>query len=282
MSNKFLGQFLLEKGLIKPEQLLSAIDIQREHNPPIGKIAIDEGFIDEQAANQINAEQQRTDQRFGELATSMGHMTEQQVSQLFHTQNELKKLLGEVLVEQDFIEEETLRKELVEHAKLRETSMLEIDSQVKEHRYCPQISHTLDALVKCFTRIPKIHVKIVKVEPTKPTQITDQKIISQTMHVPSPIKVGWIMHMELMQKIANNFLGIDVGNEEEIYVDAVSEFLNIIMGNALSYNGEEQTKLEPPQVQACDSDYQGEYSQAFCVTIAAGQDEFTLFFLHDT
>ena len=281
MSNKFFGQFLLEKGLLNSKQLLNAIELQKEANPPIGQLAIKEGFISDAAAVQINMEQQRTDSRFGDLAISMGFMTEEQVSMLFHVQKEIKKFFGEILVEQSYITEAILQQELAEHAELKQTSITEVDSKIKEHKYCQQITDTLDAIIKNFTRIPKIPLQIAQIETQKPTPPNASFIISQTMHVPEPLKVGWIMEKDLMEQVANNFLGIDVTDQEDVYVDAVSEFLNIILGNALVNNGENQTLLDPPIIEPCNADFQGEYNSTLYLTMSAPQKDFSLFFLHN-
>ena len=281
MSNKFLGQFLLEKGLLTPQQLLRAIELQKEANPPLGQLAIREGFIDQATAVKINNEQQRTDQRFGDLAISMGFITEQQIELLFAAQKEMRKFFGEILLEQGYIDQETLTIQLESHQEQKQVSLLNIDIIIKKHRYCQHITDVIGAIIKNFTRIPKIPLQIAQVDRQKPIPPSGSFIISQTMYVPNPIKVGWIMTPELMITIANKFLGIDVSKQEAVYVDAVSEFLNIIMGNALVSNGEQQTKLDPPVVELALADYQAQYDHALTLTMSAPQQDFTLFFIHD-
>jgi len=281
MSIQFFGQYLLEKGIINPQQLLSAIDMQKEANPPIGQLAIREGYIDEAKASKINREQQRTDLRFGELAISMGYMTAPQIDLLFKTQKEIKKFFGEILVELDFISAATLTEQLAKHAEIREVSLFKFDTEINAQRYSKQISGSIDAIIKNFMRIPKIQVQVSNIAHEKPQPGNDCLIISQTMLVPESIKVGWIMDKPLMQKVANSFLGFDVSDDEEVYIDATCEFLNIILGNALVNNGENQTRLEPPVVELPSANYQGKYSTAFFLTLSAAQQEFKLFFMHN-
>jgi len=283
MSNQFFGQYLLEKGLLKTEQLLVAIKIQKEANPPLGELAIREGFIDQVAANSINSEQQRTDLRFGELAISMNLMTEQQVSLLFHTQKEIKKFFGEIVIEQGFIPKDVLERELATHGALKKSSLENIDSSIKQHVYCEQITQTLDAIIKNFTRIPKIFVQVAHVEPNMPASTDQSVIISQTAMLPGQVKIGWIMERKLMQQLATNFLGIDASDNEALYIDATSEFLNIVLGNALASNsqGDAQTHLEPPLVELPDDNIQENYEHGFYLNMSAGQDNFSVFFFHD-
>jgi len=283
MSNQFFGQYLLEKGLLNTQQLLTSIGLQKEANPPLGELAIREGFIDEIAASKINAEQQRTDMRFGELAVSMGLMTEEQVSLLFHTQKEIKKFFGEIVVEQGYLTESQLQQHLDAHGKLKKLSLDHIDSSIKEHIYCRQITDTLDAIIKNFMRIPKIHVQVAQVEQTKPALLNDSVIISQTTHLPESVKIGWVMQRPLMKQLATNFLGMDVSDQEELYIDATSEFLNIILGNALASQreGEKETRLEPPLLELPEEDIHRDYEQGFYLSMSAGQDNFSVFFMYN-
>jgi len=283
MSNQFFGQYLLEKGLLSTQQLLIAIKLQKEANPPLGELAIREGFIDKSAASRINSEQQRTDMRFGELAISLQLMTEQQVSLLFHTQKEIKKFFGEIVVEQGFMTQSSLSEQLETHGALKKLSLDHIDSSIKQHVYCEQITQTLDAIIKNFTRIPKIHVQVSQVEPQQPELLPDHVIISQTAQIPDQVKIGWVMDRPLMKQLATNFLGIDASDNEALYIDATSEFLNIILGNALASNhsGDDQTHLEPPLIELPEDNIQGSYDNGFYLSMSAGQDMFSVFFIYD-
>jgi len=283
MSNQFFGQYLLEKGLLSTQQLLIAIKLQKEANPPLGELAIREGFIDKSAASRINSEQQRTDMRFGELAISLQLMTEQQVSLLFHTQKEIKKFFGEIVVEQGFMTQSSLSEQLETHGALKKLSLDHIDSSIKQHVYCEQITQTLDAIIKNFTRIPKIHVQVSQVEPQQPELLPDHVIISQTAQIPDQVKIGWVMDRPLMKQLATNFLGIDASDNEALYIDATSEFLNIILGNDLASNhsGDDQTHLEPPLIELPEDNIQGSYDNGFYLSMSAGQDMFSVFFIYD-
>lgn len=281
MSNKFLGQYLLEKGMISPTQLLSALELQKQSNPSLGQLAVSQGYIDNDAANKINLEQQRTDERFGALAINMGLMDESQVETLFNIQQKSRKFFGEILVEQDMLDQQTLDAELLMHQQEKEQAKLVISAQITQHKHSVLINNTLETFVKSFTRIPKIPANVSNVT-QRLTKNNDQYMaISQLAHVPQPIKMGVVISRELMKKVGTNFLGFDVSNDEALYLDSMSELLNIMLGNVLVSNGSEQTKLEPPIIEEVSIDIKTPYQDQFLVEMSADGHNFTVFFMYD-
>mgnify|MGYP000279349552 CR=1 FL=1 len=281
MSNKFFGQFLLEKGLINKTQLLTAIDIQKIANPTLGQIAIQKGYLSESTASKVNAEQQRTDNRFGDLSVSMGFMTEEQVEEVFQTQKKGRKFFGEILVEQEFLSQETVAAELAKHAKEKEALVIEFDEAITSHPYAELLSGTLDIVSKMFLRVPKIQLQVAGVMDDKLVLNSQQHACSQTMYLPEAVKVGWVMEDDLMIAIANGFLGMDVSDEPLVYKDAVSEFLNIVLGNMLAHRKDQQTRLEPPQFNEVGEDYLAPFKENFHITISTPEQDFIIFMAHD-
>lgn len=281
MSNKFLGQFLLEKGIITPQQLLTALELQKEFNPSLGQLAVKQGYIDNDAANKINLEQQRTDQRFGDLAISLGYMDNTQVDELFNVQQSTRKFFGEILVEQGFIDHATLEAELSEHKALKQQAELELDNAINNHQHQKLITNTLQTFVKSFTRIPKIPTQVSGVLAGTPKVSDDHYVVSQRANMVQTFKIGMVAPSELMKVLGTNFLGFDTSANEALYTDAVSELLNIILGNVLVINGEQQTELSPPQVERNGDDITEGFNQCFAVEMSAGGHDFSIFFMYN-
>lgn len=281
MSNKFLGQYLLEKGIISPTQLLTAIELQKKSNPTLGQLAVSQGYIDNDAANKINLEQQRTDERFGTLAVNMGLMDESQIEALFNTQQKNRKYFGEILVEQEMLDQQTLDAELLLHKQEKDQAKLVINAQITQHEHSKLINNTLETIIKSLTRIPKIPAKISNISGHLPTNNDEYIAISQLAHIPHSMKIGIVVSRQLMKKIGTNFLGFDVSNDEVLYLDAMGELLNIMLGNVLVINGSEQTELEPPVNEQISADLQAPYQQQFLVDMSADGQNFTVFFMYD-
>ena len=62
-----------------------------------------------------------------------------------------------------------------------------------------------------------------------------------------------------------------------LYIDAVSELLNIILSNVLVINGEQQTELSPPQVERDSDDISQSFTKFFGVEMSAGGHDFSVF-----
>ncbi|NRA59919.1 MAG: hypothetical protein HRU25_03205 [Psychrobium sp.] len=282
MSTKFFGQFLYEKGLLSTQKLSLAIELQKKANPSLGQLAINEGFLNETQAEQVNLEQQRTDQRFGSLAISLGFMTDSQVELLFHTQQELRKFFGEILVEQGFISEEVVTSELAEHADLKNKTNIKFDELIENHQYKRLFKEVLEISSRNFTRMPKISVQVADATLVKAVTNAEHIVISQIMHIPEPVKIGWVLNKELAISIGNAFLGMDVSQLEDVYIDSGCEFLNIILGNVIgNYETDGATRLEPPVVIRGDVDYQLPFKTVLNAEMTTPQQDFSIFLMHD-
>ena len=99
MDTVFLGQFLIQEGVISPEQLDLALAHQRRANRRLGEIAVERGLIEILDAERVCAEQSYRDLPFGELAVEMGLMTREDLDDLLFLQTVHSTRLGEVLLE---------------------------------------------------------------------------------------------------------------------------------------------------------------------------------------
>lgn len=279
MSNKFFGQFLLEKGAITKAQLLKTIDMQRASHLSLGQIAINKGYITEEEAKRINLEQQRSDKRYGAIAVSLGLLKSHQVSEIFLTQQNSRKFFGEILVDQKILDKAALIEYLEEHAEIKKLSGLQLDHAIYEQKDGKLIADTINTLVRFYLRITKAQIQVethsvgdLIVEPK-------HWAFSQKLETTAPMKVGLMMDEPVMIDLANNFLDMDVSDNPEVFQDAVCEFLNIIMGNSLVGHGNrELTNLSPPQIDSQGSDVKETFSEVFSVMMAGPSKKFTLFF----
>ena len=282
MSNKFFGQYLLELGVINKQQLLLAIDLQRASHLTLGEIAIKKGYLTNLQATAINIEQQRTDERFGALAVSMGHLIGKQVSELFITQQNVRKFFGEVLVEQGILSKTVLLEQLEAHSELKKLSTLKLDSAVYAHKHGKFIADTISMTVRLFLRIAKINVQVSNLS-TENVKIKPIELaFSQFAQIPDPIRIGFIMEHGLIQTVANNFLNLEIKDNPAVSQDAVCEFLNIVLGNALANHCKEgMTSLSPPVISEVESDIRESYQSCFNIEMATPDQKFVLFFYDD-
>ncbi|MEH6442444.1 MAG: chemotaxis protein CheX [Oceanospirillaceae bacterium] len=279
MSNKFFGQYLLEEGVINEIQLLATTNLQKASYLSLGQIAIGKGYLTEEEALKINLEQQRTDQRYGALAISMGCLNTEQLSELFITQQNLRKFFGELLVDQKILSKTVLLEHLEAHAELKRQSTLQLDSAIYANVHGKLIADTINTTVRLFLRIAKTKVQVTSYQATDIVVGSQQLAFSQVVHIPEPLKIGLVLEDELMLMVANNFLNMDVSDNPAMCQDAVCEFLNIILGNALvGYNHHENTELTPSEISEAGYDLKPPYESVFCITMAGPNQSFSLFF----
>jgi len=279
MSNKFFGQYLLELGAISKDQLLLAIDLQKASHLSLGQLGIGKGYLTEQQAKQINVEQQRTDQRFGALAVAMGYLQGKQISELFIMQQNLRKFFGEVLIEQNIMSKSVLVEHLETHAGIKKQSSLRLDSAIYAHSHGKLIAEIVSTTVRLFLRIVKINVQVSDIITDKIIMGPSKLAFLQSANLPEAVRIGFVMENDLIGSVANNFLDLDVRENHAVSQDAVCEFLNIVLGNALaSHDKESPTDLSPPEIYESGSDVQGDHQSVFNIVMTTPEQKFVLFF----
>jgi len=208
-------------------------------------------------------------------------MTEKQIDQLFQIQKNGRKFFGEILVDQGFLSEKTITEELAKHAKEKQQITIQVNDTIADHPHSKLILNTLDIVVKMFLRVAKIQLQVSDITNIKEDIKSNQIACSQTMYLPEPLKLGWIMEDNLMISIANTFLDMDVSDQPLVFKDATSEFLNIILGNILANRKEQQTRLDPPQISEAGEDFQTPFQRHFQIKMSTPDQDFILFLLYN-
>jgi len=98
------GEFLVECGEVTYEQILEALDIQRNRTDYIGTIAIGENLLTVRQVMRILREQAGTTKRFGELAVEFGLLADRDLTRILDIQDERRPYLGEILVEMQLLD----------------------------------------------------------------------------------------------------------------------------------------------------------------------------------
>lgn len=246
MSAKFIGQFLLEKGLITREALLSATEQQQRVNLTLGALAEARGLLNPAQADSINLEQQRSDKRFGEIALEKNLLDAQQLNELLRIQKEQRVFLGEILILQGHINRVRFESELAlfkqEQEKNAELFTVDLHS-LPQHEL---IEDFLDMTLKILLRVAKEQVKITSVSHTE-TQFP--YTFAQRIKGDQQFDYALALPKNLLLALCQHFLRINCTEVNELVLDAANEVLNIINGNGcskLSVRGMKVT-MEPPR-----------------------------------
>jgi len=246
MQAKFIGQFLLENGLITREALLAATVHQQRVNLSLGGLAVAKGLLSTEQADAINLEQQRNDKRFGEIALEKNLLDLQQLNELLLVQKEQRIFLGEILIKQGHISRERFESELArfKQDQKRSTELVTVDLQSLPQREV--IEDFLDMTLKMLLRVAKEQVKITSVSHngkqfphTIAQRIKGDRQFDYVLALPE----------KLLLVLCEHFLKVKCAVVDELALDAAREVVNIITGNGcakLSVRGMKVT-MEPPR-----------------------------------
>ncbi len=98
-----LGELLVENGLLKEEQLLEALNVQKLQRKLLGEIIVELGFTSKEKLDGTLARQYGS--KLGEILINKGLITFEQLQQSLYDQKSSSKSLGETLINKGFITE---------------------------------------------------------------------------------------------------------------------------------------------------------------------------------
>ncbi|MFH1776805.1 MAG: hypothetical protein ABH952_04500 [Candidatus Omnitrophota bacterium] len=94
-----IGQLLLEKSLITPQQLEEAQEVQRKKGGLLGEILVDMGYITTREAEKIYDFQDPSRKKIGRLLIELGIITHEHVERALKIQSEQGGPLGQILIQ---------------------------------------------------------------------------------------------------------------------------------------------------------------------------------------
>jgi CheY-specific phosphatase CheX len=249
MSVKFFGQFLIEKNIITPEQLIDAVDFQETVNQKFGDYAVSKGYLTKDDVLKVQAAQQKTDIMFGDVAMNMGLLTQKQVDEILVRQKNDHVYVGASLVKKGFIAPADLVKHLNDFK--QDQAGFEVgEIFIPEGTNSPDMIKDMVAITKkLLYRMSKINAKIGKGSVSTEEPERNFAVITVSLKGPSSFDYILSCSLEVSEVIASSILGINVINEPgEIIADAVKEFANIVCGNIISKFAQKGKNVEisPP------------------------------------
>lgn len=230
MAAKFLGQFLLERGVITAPQLLAAIEAQRASNPLLGELAVRKGWLDESQARRIQQRQRVEDRRFGDIALEMGALDQDRLDALLEAQKAGRKLLGQVLLEQGAIDAARLQSEIALHRADQEQARHALESTIASHALRDLANSAIDLCGRLFPRM--LASQCLPAEVLSPD---DLDLWPHVAHVRvegrHAFGIGLASDMPAARALACALLGITPEEcDDALALDALGEMVNVLMG----------------------------------------------------
>lgn len=256
MFDVYFGKYLQDIGVISKEEYLDIIEANRKNRVRLGIIAVSEGYMTEEQADEVNRIQAQQDARFGDIAVSKGYLTDAQVGDLLKKQGDSYLLLVQELLERNLLSLEEIQRHINQYKKSERFTSLDIDALK---------SSDIDSVIQVFTReiqIPAVikdylalmarnivrfidnKVRFERIE--RIYTYTDKCMASQSFTGDYELFIG-------IGGVGNKNIGEAYAKEEfesidEDCLDAVCEFINVSNGIYASKLSQEEIKIDmlPP------------------------------------
>lgn len=246
MFNQYFGNYLLEKKLIKPEELRMVLEEQKSVKVKLGVLAIDSGYMNAEQVDKIHQLQTAKDRKFGELAIEETYLTENQLTELLNVQKKSNSLLGQVLIEKGLFSLVQYEAVLLQY---RADSQLTSDEiKALENNDITQIAEIfLKTLVDDQDRIPRQYfelflrniVRFIDDEIRMETAVTVNSysfdyLVTQGTAGEYCFFSGFAASESVLSQFAAIYAEEELSGMSDLAKDALGEFLNCHNGLFLS------------------------------------------------
>lgn len=250
MAVKFFGQFLVEGGIITPEKLLEALELQQATNLKFGEMALSMGLLTEEDVERVHRAQRSDDMRFGDIAVKIGLLTEEQVQQVLTRQQNSYLYIGRALVEVGALNQVQL-----DHY-LKEFQADQAPYRVDRIAIPPGVPHpdvweiAADLTFKMLTRVADLPHRT---EPCRVVGRIEPNHLIASMEISGAANARYLLSVSpgIQEVIARAILKEDNVAEEppEVLDDTVMEFVNIVCGNVAAKSAQLGFRIDiaPPE-----------------------------------
>lgn len=235
MGVKFFGQFLIEQGEVDAGHVCEALDLLEQTNSSIGEIAVETGMMSDADVQLVHQAQRSKDLPFGDLAVQMALLGRQDLVDCLRKQRESRLMMGEALVHLGHLADHRLVAMLeafkLDQASYQIGSVGQLPDALVNNRIAPYV---LDLLPKFARRIAGLNLKLG--EPLVLHECPPFRYrISLPVHGHRSLEVTLVADRDLCARIAAGTASQpESALDEELIVDGVGEFLNVVCGNAMS------------------------------------------------
>jgi CheY-specific phosphatase CheX len=283
MRIRFFGQFLLERGVIRADELLAALEHQERMNLRFGEMAVALELLTERHVDAILSLQRTEDVRAGEAAMRLEYLTEAQVALILRAQKNSHVYLGEALVATGTLTQEQLEAQLVGFAEDQEP-FLAASGVPREMDRGGIGRPAVDLALTFLSRLANLKVKLLGCKlgidgGPRPDTFASSMVftgdISGEVAVRAPAPI--------CAEIATALVGQSVSPRDRLTIqDALGEFLNVVCGNLSATVARTGKRLElaPPAAAFLPSRVGQEHVLRAALGVPEGEIEFAVLTRH--
>ncbi len=280
---RVFGNYLKEKNLLDDKQLDALMKYRRENRVKLGMLAVEQGLMTAEQAEEVNRLQAMQDKRFGEIAIEKGYLTDADMEQLIAKQGNPYFLFLQAVLEKGFLSKDTITGMLLTY---RDEHGLTNDEL--EIVKCG----TVDAVADVFLSASNAHAegliklavrnlvrfvstdiwfeRIERADKLEAVQLASQKIVAADQ-----MQLGFISKNDELLEIACIYGKEEFDSLDADAYDAVCEFINCNNGlYARSHSTlADEMELLPPTFEN-EAVVEGEIYQ---LTVRVNDKEITIF-----
>lgn len=258
MSQRFFGQYLVQRGVVSAGTLAKAVSIQESVNRTFGQIAHSMGLLTLEEVSRVNRAQRTYDMLYGDMAVKMGLLTDNQVAQVLEEQRRNHLYIGEALVRLGALDKQRLDTLLDEFAREQVPSVtgLELPDDVPLPHFC---LIAWDTSKKMLSRLVNLIIKPGTCELVNQVEAND---IAVLVDLAGDVTTRYIITFpsQVRDKIAQCMTSEDSGQLDEIFCsnksgdEAVVNFAAIICTAIISKMAGVGVNLVPINCEVLEDD----------------------------
>lgn len=264
---RLFGNYLKDKKLLDDKQTEELMKYRRENRVKLGMLAVAQGLMTAEQAEDVNRLQAIQDKRFGEIAIEKAYLTAADMDQLIAKQGNPYFLFLQAVQEKDYLSKETLTGMLMsfrDELGLTDAQLEQIErgtaDEVAEILLTADRRHA-EGLIKLAVRNLVRFVsndiwfeRIVRTDKLDAAQMASQKIIGNL-----PMELGLVSQNSELLELASLYGKEEFAALDADAFDAVCEFINCNNGLYARSNSTlgDELELLPPTF-ATDAVVEGE------------------------
>ena len=253
---RVFGNYLKNKNLLDDKQLEALMKYRRENRVKLGMLAVEQGLMTPEQAEDVNRLQAMQDKRFGEIAIENGYLTALDMDQLIAKQGNPYFLFLQAVQEKGFLPKDTVTGMLLtyrdenglsnEQLEVIKSGTVDAVADVLLTAENMHAENMIKLAVRNLVRFVSSDIwfeKIVQVDKLEATQMASQKI-----EAAKPMELGLVSKDSELLELACIYGKEEFDELDADAYDAVCEFINCNNGlYARSYStlGNELELLPP-------------------------------------
>lgn len=234
MGLQFFGQFMIARGEIDASQLRAGLDLMESKNQTLGELAVEAGCATSAECRRVNGEQRRLDRPFGELAVEMGVLDSIELEELLQKQQETRMNISDALLSLEYTTPNRINA-LEDLFKREQADHKAGNPQLPEPLQGIRVAECLiDLLPRYCNRMARLEVKLDA--GTRLAESDRFELVASLGMVGNPgVKMVLCADRTFGRQLASGIAGLSADSlSDELCLDAVGEFLNVLGGNVVS------------------------------------------------